>query len=364
MTLGLTQQDIYRELSRIIEPINPEKDRFSCVGYAPSKHRRCWNVVNGADVSSFDQHLRGFNEAELKHPEARSRKLRILAGLGLCVRYHRKTQITEVASKWDRAIALWLSRREASQQQSPRTSESHGRAVSVAATSSHTRTRNTNSHRPSTPQTSTVIRQETRIRQSEEIIEAVEHTSSLGSASRERTQFNFTSERQPAAVSPPRPPEAARHPTRILTSPPRIAAAHAGQTEAMPTSARTSSTQTPRTAPSRAQSTVPPAATPVEQPSPVASPRVSSVRSESSRARESERCTQQHARRKTIDDDCAICQFSMTSNDLAELVWCKAQCGTNFHRECWETWKRHRRSVAPNSPLACVYWYAFYLRTH
>ncbi|KAK0642273.1 hypothetical protein DIS24_g9211 [Lasiodiplodia hormozganensis] len=43
--------------------------------------------------------------------------------------------------------------------------------------------------------------------------------------------------------------------------------------------------------------------------------------------------------RKSLEDDCPICQEPLASTPLADLVWCKAQCGTNFHRECWAEWE-------------------------
>jgi hypothetical protein len=37
----------------------------------------------------------------------------------------------------------------------------------------------------------------------------------------------------------------------------------------------------------------------------------------------------------------------MTTTQRSELVWCKSQCGQNFHKWCWELWEdqsHHRRT--------------------
>lgn len=34
-----------------------------------------------------------------------------------------------------------------------------------------------------------------------------------------------------------------------------------------------------------------------------------------------------------------------------DLVWCKAACGQNFHRECFEQWKRSKNGRR----VTCVY---------
>lgn len=44
--------------------------------------------------------------------------------------------------------------------------------------------------------------------------------------------------------------------------------------------------------------------------------------------------SQKNVTRKSIEDDCCICFDSLDSD--AELVWCKAQCGHNFHETCFE----------------------------
>lgn len=53
--------------------------------------------------------------------------------------------------------------------------------------------------------------------------------------------------------------------------------------------------------------------------------------------------------RKPIDGECPICVFDMEVGE--EIVWCKAACGQNFHRECFEQWRRSKKG----GRVTCVY---------
>ncbi|CAG8953943.1 hypothetical protein HYFRA_00010904 [Hymenoscyphus fraxineus] len=56
-----------------------------------------------------------------------------------------------------------------------------------------------------------------------------------------------------------------------------------------------------------------------------------------------------NGKRKPIDGECPICVFSMEADE--DLVWCKAACGQNFHKECLEQWKRSKHG----GQVTCVY---------
>ena len=59
---------------------------------------------------------------------------------------------------------------------------------------------------------------------------------------------------------------------------------------------------------------------------------------------------QNHAgNRKPIDGECPICVFDMDPNE--NIVWCKASCGQNFHKDCFEQWKRSKNG----GRVTCVY---------
>ncbi|KAL9097243.1 MAG: hypothetical protein Q9165_000670 [Trypethelium subeluteriae] len=44
--------------------------------------------------------------------------------------------------------------------------------------------------------------------------------------------------------------------------------------------------------------------------------------------------------RKPIEDDCPICccPFETEGDDADDIVWCKASCGNNIHKTCFEQW--------------------------
>ena len=58
-------------------------------------------------------------------------------------------------------------------------------------------------------------------------------------------------------------------------------------------------------------------------------------------------------KRKPIDSDCPICFMAMEPESHDELLWCKASCGQNVHRECFEQWAKS--SNAANGQVRCVY---------
>lgn len=57
--------------------------------------------------------------------------------------------------------------------------------------------------------------------------------------------------------------------------------------------------------------------------------------------------------RKEIAGDCPIC-FMEFEPESEEIVWCKAACGNNIHKHCFEQWaKSQQRGMG----VKCVYWY-------
>ena len=51
-------------------------------------------------------------------------------------------------------------------------------------------------------------------------------------------------------------------------------------------------------------------------------------------------CRVRHVRRRPLEPDCAICTLPMNMED--GVVWCKAECGQNLHRECMREWEDQR----------------------
>lgn len=55
-------------------------------------------------------------------------------------------------------------------------------------------------------------------------------------------------------------------------------------------------------------------------------------------------------KRKPIEGECPIC-YTDLEEDKNELVWCKAACGNNMHKSCFEQWATSQRGQT----VRCVY---------
>ena len=52
--------------------------------------------------------------------------------------------------------------------------------------------------------------------------------------------------------------------------------------------------------------------------------------------------------RKPVEGDCPICVMEFEEGD--DIVWCKAACGNNIHRQCFEQWAKSKAGQ-----VKCVY---------
>ena len=48
--------------------------------------------------------------------------------------------------------------------------------------------------------------------------------------------------------------------------------------------------------------------------------------------------------RKPLEGDCPICFEDLSESSLENTVFCKAQCGNNIHKECFDQWAQSKRS--------------------
>lgn len=55
--------------------------------------------------------------------------------------------------------------------------------------------------------------------------------------------------------------------------------------------------------------------------------------------------------RKPVDGDCPIC-FMPFEPEKEEIIWCKAACGNNIHKDCFEQWAKS----SSGREVKCVYW--------
>lgn len=60
--------------------------------------------------------------------------------------------------------------------------------------------------------------------------------------------------------------------------------------------------------------------------------------------------------RKAVEGDCPICFEAMeTGNGKEALVWCKAACGQNIHRQCFDMWAATKRKSHGSKGVTCPY---------
>lgn len=63
--------------------------------------------------------------------------------------------------------------------------------------------------------------------------------------------------------------------------------------------------------------------------------------------------------RKDVDGDCPICFEEMETGPSKEaLVWCRAACGQNIHKQCFEMWATTKRQGGGNggaNKVTCPY---------
>lgn len=59
--------------------------------------------------------------------------------------------------------------------------------------------------------------------------------------------------------------------------------------------------------------------------------------------------------RKPIDDDCAICCCEMEP-DKEAIVWCRAACGNNLHKACFDLWAATKRGAQVTCPYCRTAW--------
>lgn len=61
--------------------------------------------------------------------------------------------------------------------------------------------------------------------------------------------------------------------------------------------------------------------------------------------------TDSGGKRKPIEGDCPVCVMEFDASDKPEdILFCRAQCGQNIHKDCFEQWAR-----AKPGEVKCVY---------
>ncbi|KAM0326142.1 hypothetical protein ACHAQA_006736 [Verticillium albo-atrum] len=72
-------------------------------------------------------------------------------------------------------------------------------------------------------------------------------------------------------------------------------------------------------------------------------------------AAEGQKSSEEH-RRKPIEGDCPICFDELSVQSSEKIVWCRAACGQNIHRDCFETWAKTKRQSEVTCPFCRSVW--------
>jgi hypothetical protein len=67
--------------------------------------------------------------------------------------------------------------------------------------------------------------------------------------------------------------------------------------------------------------------------------------------------SQHDKNRKPIEGDCPICFDELAADGGEDIVWCRATCGQNVHKECFEMWAATKRQGkgGRQSEVTCPY---------
>ncbi|KAK2037581.1 hypothetical protein LZ31DRAFT_600337 [Colletotrichum somersetense] len=63
----------------------------------------------------------------------------------------------------------------------------------------------------------------------------------------------------------------------------------------------------------------------------------------------------QDKNRKPVEGDCPICFSEFDAGSSETIVWCRAACGQNIHRECFETWAATKRRGSSTGSVTCPF---------
>ncbi|KAF2006417.1 hypothetical protein P154DRAFT_518030 [Amniculicola lignicola CBS 123094] len=283
-----------------------------CVGYAPSKRRKCHMPISFGSQSEMDSLLNKMSKLQPGSSAVRN-SLQTLATTGLCRRFH-QYQADDVVNKWERKIRRAFPEPEEDTRSASEIRREDLEAVEQFVASfggrdtawhrlliSHIETRATPASNgdSSSTRTSTPSRTSAAIR---------------GPARSETSTSSRTSPSTRTTTS-----------LRILTSP-EDSSPFRTPSIPPPSSPRSPATQS---------SSSSPLATVAESPRAAQTP-------PSPRIEAPPPCRRTHVARRSLAEECSICydDENMSEEWLEDLVWCKSSCGNSVHKACFELWKR------------------------
>ncbi|KAK0664495.1 hypothetical protein QBC41DRAFT_328638 [Cercophora samala] len=60
-------------------------------------------------------------------------------------------------------------------------------------------------------------------------------------------------------------------------------------------------------------------------------------------------------KRKPIEGDCPICFEEFDTTKKEQIVWCRAACGQNVHKQCFDMWAATKRGQGRRGEVTCPY---------
>lgn len=314
--------------------IHPDEPSFHCMGYAKTTTDGCChNPVKQANRAAAAAIIDSLCFTEPNSSEAR-RLLRHLAPLILCVRWHR-SQEEQLYCELRRRTRAFLT---------PEQDE-----VTYAMLRGWQPRRIIESQALMAPVPPTFVNRMERRAEGARASQVVRHTLAQAAERGVRTTSQRPTSRPASSNGEAESSGVAQNATAVASSTSSGGMASAGansgggapqiqtqpRTATLTTSTTTTTTTTPPTSPSR-----PP---PSSSPAPRSDNRTTPSRS---------LCNVRHVSRRPTNGECAICYASMERRE--NLKWCKAQCGQNFHQECFNMWERQLRD--DGEAIRCPYW--------
>jgi hypothetical protein len=375
-----------------------------CVGWAPSKGRKCRMPIRYENTQRVSTLLAGLAEQQ-PNPELLRRTLRRLAEHGLCVRFH-QLQIDEMVEKWIGRIKVAFPvdvdrmdrRRPTARMQSDRASADcvdampeqivqRARTPDNASFTVHHIARPLDTVSvisPSDPEPATlrqtIAAMQEALRDAERRLEDLSFQQAA--ALNVPQSVSRVSASSPPLLASSRPTSTASGlPARMAVSLVSPVTSHESASRG---TTRTEPTPRPRSlsnalSPASAPHSLPasagnariagrfdnPAVSAVEARTTQGTRRLSSAATPSNAQQVSPRstppasptcpprCTRSHARRLPFDDECPICYEGdvLSTCDRSELVWCRSGCGRTMHEACLEGWRK--QCVIDKNDFAC-----------
>jgi hypothetical protein len=358
------QSDAIWDAKSVLSIVNPDRGTITCVGYAPSKGRRCQNPISQANRTAITAILTNLSS---QYPSVRGMRtdLEEVAEMGLCRRYH-QYQADDMVERWSGSIKRERRYLRNNGIDPPQRSQQPNRVESQSTTERSFRTpsstanisrrHNGRSARSDPAPILITVHPTSALLQPAptELVELADQIRSVlarhgddipANIRREIRRLCNAAERLPS-------PELSSNESRFSAS--SIGSAASSDSEGTSTSISssgemrsTSSEFTPSDSPSSISTSVSLSAV---------SESTHSDRSSSNRSRSLESlCHIRHVSRRPLAENCVICTDACDATRLATLVWCKAVCGQSLHRECFETWRQ--MCSESGRRLRCPIWY-------